>query len=127
MARARDSQSGALFELSGQVSKGATWAEDIWFTEDGAAFLLTGLEFRLQLRNCRSDVVELLLNTGDELSLVEDTGSGVVRILRITVAPGAMTNLRGDYFADLSSKDAADTIKHWAHGIISFIDDPVLW
>lgn len=127
MPRARDSQSGALFEVSGQVSKGATWAEDIWFTEDGAAVDLTGLEFRLQLRCCRTSQIELTLTTSDRLSIVTDSVSGVDRILRIAVPPSAMTTLKGDYFADLAAKDVADVIQHWAHGIISFIDDPVLW
>ena len=127
MPNARDSQSGALFVISGQVSNGATWAEDIWFTEDGAALDLTGLEFRLQLRCCRTSQIELSLTTSDRLSIVTESGSGVDRILRITVPPSAMTTLSGDYFADLASKDSSSVINHWAHGIVSFIDDPVLW
>lgn len=127
MARARDSQSGALLVMTGQVSNGSTWAEDIWFTEDGAAMDLTGLDFRLQIRCCRTNQITLLLTESDLLSVVTDSASGVDRILRITVPPSAMTQLSGDYFADLASKDAASEIKHWAHGIISFIDDPVLW
>jgi len=127
MSNARDTQSGALFEISGQVSNGATWAEDIWFTEDGAALDLTGLEFRFQFRCHRHGTTELLLTTTDKLSIVTDTGSGVDRILRITVQPGALSQMRGDYFADLSSKDGGGDIKHWGHGVISFINDPIDW
>lgn len=127
MPRARDTQSGALFEISGQVSNGSTWAEDIWFTEDGAAMDLTGLEFRLQLRCCRTDQIEQTLTTADRLSIVTDSISGIDRILRITVPPSAMTQLSGDYFADLASKDASNEIKHWGHGVISFINDPIEW
>jgi hypothetical protein len=58
--------SGALFDVNGFVSNGATWAEDIYFFEDGAAVDLTGLSFEFQFREAGTDSAAILtLSTAD--------------------------------------------------------------
>lgn len=118
--------SGALFELSGEVSNNATWSEDIYFYENGAGMDLTGLDFELQLRDSVEDTsaAKLLSITGGELSLQLDSGS-VRSILRIVVTAGTMSGYVGDYVADLVSQDDDDVVTHWAHGVLTFRRGPV--
>jgi hypothetical protein len=120
-------QSGALFDLAGTVATNATWAEDIYFTEAGAAFDLTDLDFKMTFRcSPENTSADFTLSTDDgTLSIVEDADSGVDRVLRITVTAGDLSALDGDYIADLASRDVAGVVILWAHGIVSFRPNPV--
>lgn len=124
---ARDAQSsGALFELNGTVANNATWSEDIYFTEEGSAMDISGLDWKMTFRSCgESDTADFTLAIGSGLSIVEDADAGVDRILRITVAPGTLSSYSGDYVCDLASQDVADVVTLWAHGTVSFRSNPV--
>jgi hypothetical protein len=118
--------SGALFDVNGFVSNGATWAEDIYFFEDGAAVDLTGLAFEFQFRECGQETATILvLSTADgELTIEADSGA-VDSILRITVPSATIIALDGDYVADLVAKDQDDVLIHYAHGTVTFRPSPI--
>ena len=119
-------EAGALFEVSGTVATNATWAEDIYFTEAGAPFDISELDWKMTFRrsggNTSADIT-LSIAAGTLTVAVDDAGHP--RILRIAVAAGALNAYEGDYIADLASKDGAGTVMLWAHGTISFRPNPV--
>lgn len=119
-------QSGALFEISGAVSNNATWDEYIYFLENGVGVVLTGLSFRLQIREGADSTSAVLdLTTADgELVITNDSG-GNATILRINVPYTTISGLSGDYIVDIVSKDAADKLTHWANGVVSFRQSPI--
>ena len=118
---------GALFDLSGTLATNATWQEDIYFTEAGAAFDLTGLDFKMTFRgDPDSTTADIVLSTdAGTLSIETDDEAGVDRILRINVPSGMLNSYQGDYVADLASQDADGKVVLWAHGIVSFRSNPV--
>lgn len=118
--------SGALFNISGEVSNNATWDEYIYFIENGVGMVLTGLSFELQFRCDADDTsAELTLSTADgELVITNDDG-GNATILRINVPYSTISDMDGDYVADLVSKDAASKLTHWAHGLVTFRQNPI--
>lgn len=118
--------SGALFDLTGDVSNNVTWDEYIYFIEGGVAVDLTGLSFQLQFRaDPEATSADLVLSTaGGELVITEDDGS-VDSILRINVPYTTISDLSGDYVADLVAKDAANKLIHYAHGTVTFRQSPV--
>jgi hypothetical protein len=126
--------SGALFNLSGEVAINATWAEDIYFTQSGQPMDLTGLAFRMTFRACEqsgrgypSSVSPCLtLSTDDGTLSIVDDDDGYARVLRITKAAGTI-GIYGDYICDLSSEDADDVITPWAHGVVTFRNNPAIW
>lgn len=120
-------ESGALFDISGTVANNATWDEDIYFTQDAAPLDITGLSFKMTFR-CREryDSAALTLSTdAGTLLIVNDTDSGVNRILRIAVPAGSLNGYCGDFVCDLASQDAAEKVFLWGHGIVTFRPNPV--
>lgn len=119
-------EAGALFELSGTVPTNATWSEDIYFTQAGAPLDISALSWKMTFRcDGENTTADFTLSTADgTLSVVADT-NGYNRILRIAVAAGALNAYEGDYIADLASKDVANTVQLWAHGIVSLRPNPV--
>lgn len=118
--------SGALFDVSGTVSNNATWDEYIYFLENGSGMNLDGLSFEFQFRKDPSSTSsDLTLSTADsELVLTDDDGA-VTSIVCVNVAYTVISGLEGDYIADLVGKDAASKITHWAHGVITFKQNPI--
>jgi hypothetical protein len=115
---------GALFDMSGSVPINATWAEDLYFQEDGAAMDLTGLSFKLTLRADPEDESATYTLSTDAGTLAITTDADAVEILRIAVTPGTFSET-GDFVADLASEDGDDVVTHWAHGTISLRKNPV--
>lgn len=119
-------QSGALFDMSGVVPTNATWEEDIYFTENGAAMPLTGLAFRLTLRaDSESDSADITLSTAAGTLQIVDDDDGNDRVLRINVTAGTLNSYVGDFTADLASQDGDGKVMHWAHGVITLRPNPV--
>lgn len=119
-------ESGALFDVSGTVANNATWAEDIYFIENGSGMSLTGLSFKMTFR-CSGDddsAVLTLSTGGGGLSIVNDDAS-VASILRITASPSTLSGMEGDYICDLASQDQSDVVTLYAHGLVSFRSNPV--
>lgn len=119
-------ESGALFDVSGTVANNATWAEDIYFIENGSGMSLTGLSFKMTFRySGDDDSAALTLSTGGGgLSIVND-GASVSSILRITAPPSTLSGMEGDYICDLASQDQSDVVTLYAHGLVSFRRNPV--
>lgn len=119
-------EAGALFEVSGTIPTNATWSEDIYFTQGGTPFDISLMSWKLTLRcNPENVSADITLTTDDgTLSVVADS-NGYNRILRISVPAGQLNSYEGDYIADLASKDAANAVQLWAHGVISLRPNPV--
>jgi hypothetical protein len=115
---------GALFDMSGSVPINATWSEDLYFQEAGAAMDLTGLSFKLTLRADPEDDGATYTLSTDAGTLAVTTDADAVEILRITAPPGTFSET-GDFVADLASEDSSDVVMHWAHGTISLRKNPV--
>lgn len=126
MALARTAgQSGALFEISGEIANNATWYEDIYFSESGAPLNISGLTWKMTFRaDPNSDSADLTLSTDDSLS-IEDDDDGYHRILRINVTAGNLSSYVGDYICDLAAQDSDDKVTLYAHGIVTFTRNPV--
>src|SRR6267154_2144789 len=108
------SNAGALFDLSGTVATNATWAEDIFFTEAGAPFDISGLDWKLTFRRSGENTnADFTLSTAAGTLTVVADDNGHHRILHIGVAAGALNAFEGDYSADLASKDGAGAVMLW--------------
>ena len=120
--------SGAECELSGEISTFATWSEDLYFFDpsDGSAMDLDGLSFKFQFRSDpgQTDADVTLSTAGGTLSIVDDDGS-VSSILRISVPPGTFDGYEGDMIADLICIDQSSNVIHYAHGVVTFTNNPV--
>jgi hypothetical protein len=117
---------GALFDISGFVSNNATWDEYIYFTSSGSGMELTGLAFELQFRECPDGTsTTLKLTTADSQLVITNDTDGDPTILRINVPYTTINGMKGDYIADLVSKDGTDKLVHWGSGIVTFTQNPV--
>ena len=119
---------GALFEISGTVATNATWSEDIYFSEAGAAMDISDLDWKMTFRqDPLSDSADVTLSiSAGTLSIVADS-NGDTRILRISVPAGTLNSYSGDFTADLASQDAADAVILWGHGIVTLTLNPVVF
>jgi hypothetical protein len=119
-------EAGALFDLAGTVATNATWSEDIYFTEAGAPFDISDLDWKLTFRrDGEATSADITLSTAAGTLAVAADDNGHARILRIDVGAGALNACEGEYVADLASKDGAGAVLLWAHGMISFRPNPV--
>lgn len=126
MAINRSHQSHAAQNtVSGIVSNGATWYETIVLTDENGD-PLTGVdadlwEFRFRCDG-DSDTADLTLTTTDgTLTVTESTET----TLLINVPVASISNLVGDYVADLkSTASVGGRITHRAHGVVTFRNDP---
>lgn len=121
------SQTGARGLITGVVSNGATWWEDLAITEDGA--VVTDADdwtWRMTFRETDDDAPVLTLTTADgTLTVVQEAANTK---LEIRVVYTALSALEGDYICDLASLDTSttpDRVIHWAHGMVTFRDEPV--
>jgi hypothetical protein len=120
------SDTGALFEISGTVPTNATWSEDIYFTEAGAAMDISGLDWKMTLRRCGDETsADITLSTDDGTLVIAADDDGNDRILRTAVPAGTLNSYCGDFICDLAAKDADDKVTLWAHGIVSLRPNPV--
>jgi hypothetical protein len=117
---------GAKGLISGTVSNGATWRENLEITEDGT-FITDAptFEWRMTFRQ-DSDSPVLTLSTTDGTLTVTNSASATT--VAIVVAYTSLSDLEGDYICDLASLDTSttpDDLVHWAHGVVSFRDEPI--
>jgi hypothetical protein len=120
-------ESGAESVVSGTISIYAKWSEDIYFRDpDGAAMDLTGLAFYFQFRSDASSTSAdvTLSTTAGTLSIEADSGA-VDSILRISVDGSVFSSYEGDMAADLVAVDGSGDEVHYAHGVVSFRNNPV--
>lgn len=119
---------GALFDLSGTVPTNATWSEQITFMQAGSPYNISGMSWKMTFRcNPENSSPDFTLSTDDgsgTLTVIADS-NGNLDILQIAVPAGQLNAYEGDYIADLASKDAANTVMLWAHGVVSLRPNPV--
>lgn len=120
----RSGDSGARFNLSGTVSSGASWIETYNFQVDGGIVHADADEWTWQF-NFRKNygcAPELTITTGDGITVTNGSDS---TSFAINVAPTRLTNMEGDYVADIAYEDDDGNRVHWAHGIVSFRNEPI--
>ena len=120
------SRNGAAHNIiSGDVSTGATWSESFVIRDQSGADIIDidDHSYQFQFRACDSDTsAELTLTSA--ASEVTASESGGVTTIAIACAQSRLTNMRGDYVADLVSKTGS-TITHRGHGKVTFTNAPV--
>jgi hypothetical protein len=121
-------QTGARGLISGVVSNGATWWEDVSLTEDGT--VITSADtwtWQMAFRSDPdSDATDLVLSTTDGTLAIAQAADETT--LQIRVAYTALSALEGDYICDLASLDTSTTpykLVHWGHGIVTFRNEPI--
>lgn len=129
----RRGDTGAHAILSGTISNGVTWYEDILMTEDGTAISGTPQNWTWTMtfrESFDSDSAALTLTTasGDGLTISQGSTSTT---LQIRVAKADLSALDGDYVVDLKSLNTSDTTydsagrsRHWAHGVVTVRNEP---
>jgi len=123
----RDGPSGALFNVEGTIARNATWAEDIYFYENGVGLDISLFDWKITLRaDPEQDSADFTASISDGLTIVSDNAN-VSSILRISVPPADISGLRGDYVIDIASQATDLSVICWAHGTISMTRNPVTW
>lgn len=116
--------SSARRKINGIVSRGATWADTLRLSDDGAQ--ISGAdsgEWRLTLRKCGSDSIDLTLSTVGATLVV--TQSTTYTQIAIDCPASSLSSLCGDYHADLGHESTGGDVTHWAHGTVTITEDPV--
>lgn len=117
-------KTGARGLLAGALGNGASIHEDLEITENGTVVTdADEWDWRMTIRRSYNDAPDLTLTTDDSTLTISQGASATT--VQIRVAYTALSVLEGDYIVDLASKDAADRVIHWAHGVITFRHEPV--
>jgi hypothetical protein len=128
----RSSETGARALLSGSISNGVTWYEDVAMTEDGTAISGSPASWTWTMtfrENLEDDSAALTLTTASGGGLTISQGADATT-LQIRVAKATISPLEGDYFVDLKSLDTDTTYDsagrsiHWAHGVVTVRNEP---
>lgn len=128
----RQAQTGARSIISGVVSNGSTWVEDVSMTEDGTAIdNAEDWDWTMTFRTDReSDSSDLTLTT--DAGTLNITQGADATTLEIRVAKASLSAMDGDYVCDLKSVDTSDTSAdsagrsiHWGHGVVTFLNEPI--
>lgn len=116
--------SGAFAFISGSISNGASWYEDIAVVDVDAAVEDGDLmEWRFTFRTSYDTAPDLTLST-TAATLIIAQGT-LATTVQIRVPYASLSAISGDYIADLASKDVAGRVRHWAHGTVTFRDEPI--
>lgn len=114
-------------KLYGTVSNGATWWEDLTLRLDGTVIASADTwVWRMTFRDENNDSNDLTLTTADGTLTISQGATSTT--LQIRVAYTALSALEGDYICDLSSLDTSttpDKVVHWAHGTVTFRNEPI--
>ena len=119
----RFGNSGARFLISGYVSTGASWIEQYVFQFAGAPIAdADDFEWQFNFRTAYGDAPSLSLSTtAGTLTISQGSESTA---LGIDVPHASMSALEGDYIADLVYENDSGDRVHWAHGIVTFRNEP---
>lgn len=127
----RSGGTGARALLSGYISNGVTWYEDVAMTEDGTAISGSPASWTWTMtfrESTEDDSAVLTLTTADDLTISQ---GATETTLQIRVAAATLTDLEGDYIVDLKSLNTSDTTAdsagrsvHWAHGTVTVRNEP---
>lgn len=116
---------GARGIISGSISNGASWHEDLEISENGTQITDAELlEWRFTFRHDYQDAPILTLTTTDNTLTIDQSDDDVTTI-QIRVPYTSLSDMEGDYIADLASKDDDDRVIHWCHGQVTFRNEPI--
>lgn len=112
--------------VDGEISNGADWYEECLLTDEDND-PLTGVAedtWQFQFRKCEGEATDLVLSTtAGTLTVTEEAERTV---LLINCPQTSLTNMCGDYIADLVSKDSSNSrLTHRAHGVVTFLKAPI--
>jgi len=125
-------ETGARGKISGTVSNGVTWNQDVQITEDGTTISGSPQSWTWSLfvrESYETPPVLSLSTTAGTLAISQGSTSTT---LQIRVARASLSNLVGSYIMDIASVNPSDTSPdsagesvHWAHGMVTFRNEPV--
>jgi hypothetical protein len=114
---------GARNTVSGVISNGATWYENISIELNGITDPDT-FTWTMTFQAQGSSGVDLTLTTADSTLTVTDNGDDTATML-INVPADSLSALCGDKICNVKSENPADDrVIHWAYGIVTFRDSP---
>ena len=120
--------SAAPVKVSGIASNNIPLRDMIVIYEDGEPMTLSGLEFEYTFRACEGATTGKLTcttDTGDGLIITTATIDGVsTPVLQFDDVD--VSDLRGDYIADLLMKDGDGDYTLLAHGVVTFRNEPAI-
>lgn len=118
MNRSSQSRTGAKGLVSGFVTSGATWIEQFELSQNDLQ--ITGADtsiWKFVFKDCDNGTPVLTLTSGSEITVTQNTTSTIFAI-HVTVS-----NMCGDYQADLAQKTVGGDIIHWASGVVTFTQE----
>lgn len=113
--------------ISGAISGGATWYEDVTMTDNGTVITNADTwDWRMTFRDSIDDDSSVLTLSTDDgtLTITQNADSTT---LGIRVAASSLSSIDGDKVADIESRDSDGRIIHWGHGIVTFPNAPPTW
>lgn len=124
-ATSRLGNSSARFNVNGVVSSGASWIETYNFQVDGEvidddADVWT---WQFNFRKCYDGAPDLSLSTADGTLTV--TNGDDATSFAINAPPTILAAMEGDYIADIAYEDGDGNRVHWAHGMVTFRNEPI--
>jgi hypothetical protein len=121
----RSGHSSAPYGINGTVSSGADWTETYNFQTDGGVVHDDADIWTWQF-NFRTDYgasPDLSLSTTAGTITVTNTADATA--FAIDVPYSDLTAMEGDYIADIAYEDASGNRIHWAHGMVTFRNEPI--
>lgn len=116
---------GAKGIIKGTISNGATLRESVEITENGT-FIPDADTFEWRVIFRKDGTTALTLSTTDGTVTITQGASSTM--LDMVAAYTSLSALCGDYTCDIASLDTStdpDDLVHWAHGVVTFIDEPI--
>jgi len=118
MNRSTPSRTGAKGLVSGFVTSGATWIEQFELSQNDLEITDADTStWKFVFKNCDNGTPVLTLTSGAEITVTQSTTS---TIFAINVA---VSNMCGDYQADLAQQTPSGDIIHWASGVVTFTQE----
>lgn len=117
---------GSRAIVSGYVSAGAQWIESLTIIDRNGDHVIDvdDHDWVVQLRKSAGDTSpDLTLETGGGgLTVTETNGTTV-----LSIDTDDHADLCGDYICDIASKASNGKIYHWAHGRLTFTNEPIVF
>jgi len=118
MNRSSSTQTGAKGIVSGSITSGATWIEQFEIDQNGLQITDADTStWKFVFKRCDDGTPVLTLTSGSEISVTQNTTSTIFSI------HASVSNMCGDYRADLAQKTPSGDIIHWASGVVTFIQE----
>jgi len=118
MNRSSQSRTGAKGIVSGFVTSGATWIEQFEISQNNLQITDADTStWKFVFKNCDNGTPVLTLTSGVEITVTQNT---ISTIFAINVD---VSNMCGDYQADLAQRTPGGDIIHWASGVVTFIQE----